>query len=160
MAKGLMEENQQPSVHQKIERLSPSTSDGGREDESREFHRLGAGESSASTTTDTNTSSATPSTTNWTIAEIWGSKTCGDSQYICYFFHVKLSDFRFVTWFMSILKFGLPQLSFEVFQTKTKTELFRVILVSSKSNIKSNGFEFVLSKKACSKLCFRKQSGQ
>ena len=25
-----------------------------------------------------------------------------------FFFHVKLSDFRFVTWFMLILKFGLP----------------------------------------------------
>ena len=40
------------------------------------------------------------------------------------FFHVKPSDFGFVTWFMSILRFGLPQLSSEVFQTKTKTELF------------------------------------
>ena len=80
MAKGMMDENQQPSVHQKIERLSPSTSDGGRGDKSRELHRVGAGESSASTTTDTNTSSAAPSITNRTIAEIWGSKTCGDSQ--------------------------------------------------------------------------------
>ena len=40
------------------------------------------------------------------------------------FFHVKSSDFRFVTRFMQILKFGLPRLSFKVFQTKTKTELF------------------------------------
>ena len=40
------------------------------------------------------------------------------------FFHVKPSDFRFASWFMSILKFGLPRLSFEVFQTKPKTELF------------------------------------
>ena len=40
------------------------------------------------------------------------------------FFHVKSSDFRFVTQFMQILKFGLRPLSFKVFQTKTKTELF------------------------------------
>ena len=45
------------------------------------FIRVGAGESSASTTTDTNTSFVTLSTTKRTIAEIWGSKTCGDSQY-------------------------------------------------------------------------------
>ena len=51
-----------------------------KEGESREPHRVGAGESSASTPTDTNTSFATPSTTKWTIAEIWGLITCGDSQ--------------------------------------------------------------------------------
>ena len=38
------------------------------------FIRVGAGESSASTTTDTNTSFVTLSTTKRTIAEIWGSK--------------------------------------------------------------------------------------
>ena len=53
---------------------------GGRGGESRELHMVGAGESSASTTTDTNTSFATPSTAKRKIAEIWGSKTCGDSQ--------------------------------------------------------------------------------
>ena len=37
-------------------------------------------------------------------------------------FHVKPSDFRFVTWFESFLKFDLPRLQFEVFQTKS--ELF------------------------------------
>ena len=70
MAKGLMDENQQPSVQQELERLFPSTRGGG---------RVGVGESSASTTIDTNTSFATPSTTKLTIAETWGSKTCGDS---------------------------------------------------------------------------------
>ena len=45
----------------------------------RELH-IGADESPASTTTDTKTSFATPSTTKQTIAEMWGSKTCGDSQ--------------------------------------------------------------------------------
>ena len=75
-----------------------------------------------------------------------GSRTSGDSQLICYFFQVKPSDFGFVTWFMSILKFGLPQLSFEVFRAKTKTELFWAISVSSKRNIKINDFELVLSR--------------
>ena len=54
------------------------------------------------------------------------------------FFHVKHSDFRFVTWFMSILKLGLPLLSFEFFRTKTKTEVCWIISVSSKRNIKGN----------------------
>ena len=46
----------------------------------REHHRVGAGELSASTTTDTNASFATPSTINRVIAGIWGSETCGDFQ--------------------------------------------------------------------------------
>ena len=88
------------------------------------LHRVGGGESCPSTTTDANISFTIPSTTNKKIAEIWVSKTCGDSQYVCYFSHLKPSDFRFVTWFMSIVKFGLPRLLFEVFRTKSKTELF------------------------------------
>ena len=39
-------------------------------DESREFYRVGAGESSGSTITDTNTSFSTPSTSKQTVAEI------------------------------------------------------------------------------------------
>ena len=35
------------------------------------------------------------------------------------FFHEKPSDFIFVTCFLSILKFGLPRLLFEVYRTKT-----------------------------------------
>ena len=55
---------------------------------------------------------------------------CGDEKLLetpskfAIFSLVKSSDFIFITWFMSILKFGLPQLSFEVLRTKTKTELF------------------------------------
>ena len=63
---------------------------------------------------------------------------------------------------MLTLKFGLPRLSFEVFQTKTKTELFLAISVLSKGNVKSNDLYYVdadMSKKPCAKLCFRKRSG-
>ena len=52
-----MDENSQPPVQQELER------GGGRGSEGRELHRIGAGESSASTTTDTNTGFATPSIT-------------------------------------------------------------------------------------------------
>ena len=74
-----MVENPHPSVKQGLGRLFPSTRDAGRGGESRVLHRVGAGESSASTTTDTNISFATPSTTKQTVAEIWESKSCGDS---------------------------------------------------------------------------------
>ena len=76
----MIDENQQPSVQQELERLFSSTRGEGRRVESREFHRVSAGESSASTTTDSNISFTTPSTTKQTVAEIWGSKTCGDYQ--------------------------------------------------------------------------------
>ena len=76
-----MDENQQPSAQQKLEILLPSIRGEGRRGKNRKLHRVGAYESSASTTTHTNTSFATPSNTKWTIAEIWGSKTCEDSQY-------------------------------------------------------------------------------
>ena len=79
MAKGLMDKNQQPLVQKELEILLPSTQGGRRGGESRELHRVSEGESSASRTTDTNTSFATPSIIKWTIAELWGSKTCGDS---------------------------------------------------------------------------------
>ena len=68
-------------VQHELERLLPSARGGGKGSEGREIHRVGAGESSASTiTTDTNTSFATLSTTKQMIAETWGSITCGDSQ--------------------------------------------------------------------------------
>ena len=76
--KGLMDENQRPSVQQELEKLFPSTRGGEGEVESRERHRVGVGESSAYTVTDTNTSFATSATTKRAIAEIWGSQTCGD----------------------------------------------------------------------------------
>ena len=80
MAKRLIDKNQQPSVQQVLERLFPSTRGGGKGVESRDCNRAGVGGSTASTTTDTNISFAKPFTTKRTIAEIWGSKTCGDSQ--------------------------------------------------------------------------------
>ena len=72
MAKGLMYENQQTSVQKELERLFPSARSGRREGEGRKLPTVGAGESSASTTTDTNISFATSSTTKRTIAEIFG----------------------------------------------------------------------------------------
>ena len=63
------------------------------------------------------------------------------------FFHVKRSDFRFVSWLMSVLKFGVARLLFEVFLTKP--ELFSAISVSSKENIESNDFELVLFRQTC-----------
>ena len=74
MGKGLMDENQQPSVTQELRRLFPSTRGGGRKGESRQFFRVGVGESSASATDTNNTSLATRSTTKRTIEEICGSK--------------------------------------------------------------------------------------
>ena len=74
MAKGLMDENQQPSVTQKLGRLLPSTRGGGRRGGSREFLKVAAGESSASATDTKNTSFARRSTTKRTIEEIWGPK--------------------------------------------------------------------------------------
>ena len=70
MAKGLMDKHQQLSVQQDLEKLFASTGGGGRGDESGELHRLGAGESSAATETDTNTSFATLFTIKRTIPEI------------------------------------------------------------------------------------------
>ena len=94
----------------------PSTTGGGRGGENRGFHRVGEGESSASTRTDSYNSFVTPFTTKRTITEIWGLKTYVEiPSKSATFLHVKPNDFKFVAWFMSILKFGLPQLSFEVF---------------------------------------------
>ena len=76
IAKRLTDETR---VQQELERLFHSTRGGGRGVESRDLHKFGAGESTASTTTDTHISFAIPSTTKRTIADIWGS-TCGDSQ--------------------------------------------------------------------------------
>ena len=82
ISKVLMGKNRYPSVQQELERLSPSTRGGGRGGggESRELQKVGAGESSASTTTDTNIGFATPSTTKRTITEICGQKTCRDQR--------------------------------------------------------------------------------
>ena len=69
IAKRLIDENQQTSAQQELEKLFPSTREGGRGVESRELHRIGVVKSSTSTTTDTNISFATSSTTKRTIAE-------------------------------------------------------------------------------------------
>ena len=63
MAKWLMDENQQRSVTQELERMFPSIRGRGRRGESSELLRVGAGESSASATDTNNTSFATRSTT-------------------------------------------------------------------------------------------------
>ena len=119
MAKGLMDENQQPFVPQELGRLFLNARVGGRRGESREFLRVGAGESSASATGTNNTSFARRSTTKRTIEEIWRLKatskkplksmshktTSGKTPSIfAILSRVKPSDFRFVTWFMSFLK--------------------------------------------------------
>ena len=123
MVKGSMDENQQPSVRQELGRLFPSTRNGGRRGESRELPRLGAGESSASATDTKNTSFAARSTIKRTIEEIWGSKATSKKRQkpmshkttsgktpnkLAILFHVKPSDFEFVIWFMSFLRFNLP----------------------------------------------------
>ena len=59
-----------PRKHVFNKRLFNSTRGGGRRGKSRELHRVSSGESSASTTTDTNTTFATLSTTKRTIGEI------------------------------------------------------------------------------------------
>ena len=69
-----MDGNQQLSVEQEFERLHPRRKGRGKGAESRELHRVGAGEPSASTATDTNTSFATPFATKRIIAEIRDKK--------------------------------------------------------------------------------------
>ena len=118
-----MDENQQPSVTQELGRLFPSIRGRGRKDESSELLRVGAGESSASATDTNNTSFATRSPTKQTIEEIWGSKATSKKptksmshrtnsgkspSKFAVLSCAKSNDFRFVTWFMSFLKFDLP----------------------------------------------------
>ena len=125
MAKWLMDENQQPSVTQELGRLFPSIRGRGRRGESSELLRAGAGESSASATDTNNTSFAIWSITKRTIEKIWGSKatskkppksmshktTSGTTpSNFPILSRVKPSNFRFVTCFMSFLKFDLSRL--------------------------------------------------
>ena len=132
MAKGLMDENQQPFVPQELGRLFLSARVGGRRGESREFLRVGAGESSASATGTNNTSFAMQSTTKLGIEEIWESKalsiphktTSGKTHSkFAILFHVKPNDFRFVTWFKSFLNFGLHNCSLKF--SKQKLSCFK-----------------------------------
>ena len=125
MVKWLMDENQQPSVTQELGRLFPSIRGGGRRGESNELFRVDAGESPVSATDTNNTSFAARSTTKWTIEKILGSKVTSNKprksmshkttsgktpSKFAILSRVKPSDFRFVTWFMSFLKFDLPRL--------------------------------------------------
>ena len=125
MAKWLMDKNQQPSITQGLGRLFPRMRGGGRRGESSELLRVVAGESSTSATDTNNTSFATRSTIKRTIEGIWRSKatskkplksmshktTSGKTpSKFGILSRVKRSDFRFVTWFMSFLKFDLPRL--------------------------------------------------
>ena len=123
MAKGLMDENQQPFVQQDLQRLFPSTRGGMRGDESRKLHRIGVVESSVSTTTDTKLLQH-PLPQNGRLQKCGNQKLGETPSKFAIFFHLKTSDFKLIICFMSILKFGLPRLLFEVFRTKTKTELF------------------------------------
>ena len=123
LAKWLINENQQPSATQELGgRLFPTIRGRGRRGESIELLRVGVGESAALVTDTNNTSFATWSTTKRTIEEIWGSKatskkplksmshktTSGKTpSKFAILFRV---DFRFVTCFMSFLKFDLPRL--------------------------------------------------
>ena len=125
MAKWLMDENQQPSATQELGRLFPSIRGGGRRGENSELLRVGAGESSSSATDTNNTSFCSMVYLKRTIEKIWGSKatskkprksmshktTSGKTpSKFAILSRVKPSDFRFVTWFMSFLKFDLPRL--------------------------------------------------
>ena len=99
--------------------------EGGRGDESRELHRVGTGESSASLQ-----QLIQILVLQHRLPQNGRLQKYGDQKLVetpCttkIFFQLKPSDFRFVSWFMSILKFDLPRLSFEVFRAKTKPELF------------------------------------
>ena len=121
----LIGENQQPSVTQELGTLFPNIRGGGRRGESSELLRVGAVESSPSVTDTNNTSFTKRSTTKRTTEKIWGSKgtskkplksmshktTLGKTpSKFAILSRVKPSDFRFITWFRSFLKFDLPRL--------------------------------------------------
>ena len=69
-----MKKTSKTSVTKELGRLFPSIRGRGRRGESSELLRVGAGESSASTTYTNNTSFVTRSTTKQTIEEIWRSR--------------------------------------------------------------------------------------
>ena len=120
-----MDENQQPSVTQELGRLLPSIRGRERRCENSELLKVGAGKSSASATDASNTSFTARSTTKQMIEEIWVSKATSKKPLNSMLCHIKQpqekfpvifailprvkpSDFRFVTCFMSFLKFDLP----------------------------------------------------
>ena len=126
MAKWLIDENHQPSVTEELGRLFPSIIGRGRRGENSEILRVDDGESSASATDTNTTSFATRSTTKRTIEKIWGLKATSKkplksmshkttsrktpSKFAILSSVLRPSDFRFVTCFISFLKFDLPRL--------------------------------------------------
>ena len=88
-----MDENQQPSVQQELERLLLCRRGGRKEDESRELHKIGASESSTLATSDTNTNFAKPCTTNGTDVE--GIKNMCRFPVSFLFFLCKTQRFQF-----------------------------------------------------------------
>ena len=122
---GKMADWWKPFVTKELGRLFPSITGAGRRGESSAPLRVGVGESSASATDTNNTSFATQSTTKQTIEKIRGSKAISKKPLtsmphktrsgktpskFAILSSVKSSDFRFVTWIMSFLKFDLPRL--------------------------------------------------
>ena len=89
-----------------------------------EFYRVSECESSTSPTTDTSTSLQRRLLQNGLLQRYRDQKLVENPCKFDFFFHVKPSDFRFVTWFMSIFKFGLSRPPLKVSQTKPKAELF------------------------------------
>ena len=124
MAKWLMDKYQQPSVTQELGRLFPSVRGRGRRGESSELFRVGAGESSA-LATDTNIlvlqfglpqsgrlkKYGIKAASKKPLKSVSHKTTSGKTpSNFAILSRVKPSDFRFVTCFMSFLKFDLPRL--------------------------------------------------
>ena len=117
--------------------------------ESRELHRVGAGESSASTATDRNSSFLTLSTTKQRVAEIWGSKTYEDSQSICYFLPCKTQWFQIQYLVHTDFQVWFPSTAVWIFLNKYKNWVILSYLSLVQKVIKSNNFELVLSRQTC-----------
>ena len=121
MAKRVMHENQQPSVQQELEKLLPSTR-GGRG--GRELPRFGAGESSASAETDTNTSFQYHLLQNEQLQIYKDQKLVETTCKFAIFFHVKPSDFRFVTWSCQFSSLVFPDDRLKFSEQKQKLSYF------------------------------------
>ena len=121
MAKRVMHENQQPSVQQELEKLLSSTR-GGRG--GRELHRFGAGESSASAETDTNTSFQYHLLQNEQLQIYKDQKLVETTCKFAIFFHVKPSDFRFVTWSCQFSSLVFPDDRLKFSEQKQKLSYF------------------------------------
>ena len=123
MVKGLMDENQQPSVQQELEKCSPVQVVEGGETKAESFIGLVQVNHLLLQQLIQILVLQRHLPQNERLEKYGDQKLVETSKFFL-FFHVKSSDFRFVTWFMSILKFGFPRLSFEVFRTKQKVSCF------------------------------------